>query len=166
MHLIMKLVLERIVVLKEKEDLKMCRCIKIEDFVADGDVLASTCGIVTIEELGTCFDVNFASILNVLIKEASLCEQYASDLFCDWLGFKKDLRKIEKACTKLYLFGFREMGIDTKDDVLNKANSNYDLEKEYRAIYKLCVEVNEFNTYEESTAKIELYKCRLSEDVL
>ena len=87
------------------------------------------------------FDVNYSSILTKLIQEAGRwCESYASDLFIDWTSL------VEKWADRdyeggSYLFGFRQNGVDHLEYVLSRLNSGDS--KEYRAVWRLDVEVEE-----------------------
>lgn len=144
----------------------MDRQITIEDFVMDGVVLCGTYGMVCKESDGTCFNLNRSNILSTLIKEAALCERFASDLFIDWMKFERRLKEVKEACKFQILFGFRKTGVDDTNEVLLRANTEYNIGETYRAVYKLCVDVNDFDDYEETTAEISLCKCRLSEEVL
>ena len=84
------------------------------------------------------YDVNYSSILTKLIHEAGRwCEYYASDLFISW-------REIEESLSDpnynggVYLFGFRQYGVDHNTFVLSRVNNQQSMQ-EYMSIYKLTV---------------------------
>ncbi len=106
-----------------------------------------------IEAEGRDFDINYSSILTKLIQECGrLCESYASDLFITWDSIKRKLEEKTMA-TSVYLFGIREMGVDTNDFILCRYN-NYGCHAkyEYRKIYRLNVVV------EDDVITMELYE--------
>lgn len=87
------------------------------------------------------YDINTSSILTELILEAGKCKVYASDLFIDWMNVQSLTLRQEKA-THVYLFGFRDAGVDHYDYL--KANfgpgsCNGNPWKYYRCIYRLEV---------------------------
>lgn len=106
-----------------------------------------------IEAYGRDFDINYSSILTRLIQECGrLCESYASDLFITWNGIIQKLK--EKTMeTSAYLFGIREMGVDSNEFVISRYN-NYGsyARHEYRKIYRLDIIV------EGDSIRMELYE--------
>ena len=94
----------------------------------------------TIKVEGEIGNINYSSILTKLIQEAGrFCESYASDLFIDWKEID-EMIKDNSIQTSSYLFGIRKMGVDHKEFIF----SRYESEKEfasfqYRKIYKLDI---------------------------
>lgn len=86
------------------------------------------------------YDINYSSILTKLIQEAGrLCDCYASDLFISWNEIEKSL-KIHEKSKEVFLFGFRKMGVDHKEWVMNRINGiSCGGSKEYRSLW--CLEV-------------------------
>lgn len=106
-----------------------------------------------IEARGRDFDINYSSILTKLIQECGrLCESYASDLFITWNGIVQKLKE-KTMRTSVYLFGIREMGVDSNEFVINRYN-NYGsyARHEYRKIYRLDIIV------EGDSIRMELYE--------
>ena len=106
-----------------------------------------------IEAYGRDFDINYSSILTRLIQECGrLCESHASDLFITWNGIIQKLKE-KTMGTSVYLFGIREMGVDSNEFVINRYN-NYGsyARHEYRKIYRLDIIV------EGDSIRMELYE--------
>lgn len=88
-------------------------------------------------------ELNYSGILTRLIQEAGRwCRRYASDLFIDWRSIDK---KLEDGTLEsgTYLFGFREDGVDHTEFVLSRYNRNHGSCKEYRAIWRLDITVDD-----------------------
>ena len=106
-----------------------------------------------IEAYGRDFDINYSSILTRLIQECGrLCESYASDLFITWNGIIQKLKEKTMGISS-YLFGIRELGVDSNEFVINRYN-NYGsyARHEYRKIYRLDIIV------EGDSIRMELYE--------
>ena len=94
----------------------------------------------TLRITGEINNFNYSSILTKLIQEVGrFCESYASDLFIDWKEIDRMI-KDNSIQTSSYLFGIRKMGVDHKEFIF----SRYESEKEfasfqYRKIYKLDI---------------------------
>ena len=105
------------------------------------------------------YNINYSSILTKLIQEAGRwCKSYASDLFIAWNNLN---RKIETGTLERgsYLFGFRELGVDSADSILSKyANNGYITPYEYRSIWRLDVEVSEPESYGSKGVRFTLYE--------
>lgn len=88
-------------------------------------------------------EINYSSLLTKLIQEAARwCRYYASDLFIWWNSVLKDLKNGRGSAS--YLFGFRESGVDSADEIIQQYQSaGYLMRERYRAIWRLDVEVNE-----------------------
>lgn len=76
------------------------------------------------------FSINLSSALSFLIKKAgAICEHYASDLFITWQSVEKSLTNPDLT-EEVFLFGFREMGVDSNSYVKMKFdNYNYPLDE-------------------------------------
>lgn len=79
----------------------------------------------------------FPSILSVLIGEAGrYCENHSSDIFVMWNSVLH--RMIEHPEETVYLFGFRQNGVDNMFEILLKCNDNcYIGVHEYRSIWRM-----------------------------
>lgn len=102
-------------------------------------LIATTYGNWSNSDYNRKYDINTSEILTELIKEAGKCRNFASDLFIDWIRVVYSIHKREKK-TEVYLFGFRELGVDHYDYL--KANfgpnsCNGNPWKYYRCIYRL-----------------------------
>ncbi|KAB1310618.1 hypothetical protein F3B56_27975 [Bacteroides ovatus] len=88
-------------------------------------------------------EINYSSPLTKLIQEAGRwCRYYASDLFLWWNSMLKALAADRGSAS--YLFGFRESGVDSADEIIRQYQSaGYLMGDRYRAIWRLDVEVNE-----------------------
>jgi len=91
------------------------------------------------------YDINESTILTKLIQDAGrFCEHYASDLFIDW----NDVLRFCDANTgneakKMFLFGFRQNGVDSESAVKNNFMTNDTMARyKYRALWRLDVETN------------------------
>lgn len=70
------------------------------------------------------WNLNYSDILTRLIQVAGrYCENYASDLFIHWRAIEKKLKDRNYEGEKLVL-GFREMGVDSNDWVVNNYNES------------------------------------------
>ena len=100
------------------------------------------------------YDINYSSILSRLIQEAGrFCENFASDLFIDWQSIELDLEKPDFS-GGVYLFGFRQSGVDHNTFVLSRYNSEGDYAKHnYRSLWRLDISVNDRDI------KMELGRC-------
>ena len=108
-------------------------------------------GRTTSGELSQC--VNCSSILTSLIKTAGrMADHYASDVFILWESitddFKRVIRNIDasenesaESCIS-YLFGFREMGVDSAESVLQHYNNATGNLGHYREIWRLDVNIS------------------------
>lgn len=66
---------------------------------------------------GERWNINYSTELSKLIKEAgTYCRYYASDLFISWSIICEELRNDEYE-GGVYVFGFRDMGVDHKEFV-------------------------------------------------
>lgn len=84
------------------------------------------------------WDVNLSSILDILIKEAAQCTRYASDLFISWEQVEEFLKKEKPGLSKLFFFGFRDMGVDHLAYIQAKYDPrNIGITPDYRCIYML-----------------------------
>lgn len=88
-------------------------------------------------------EINYSSPLTKLIQEAGRwCRYYASDLFLWGNSMLKALAADRGSAS--YLFGFRESGVDSADEIIRQYQSaGYLMGDRYRAIWRLDVEVNE-----------------------
>ena len=88
------------------------------------------------------YEINHSSILSALIQEAGrYCEIFASDLFIHWEAV---LRAIDenagKEFEKVFLFGFRQNGVDHANYVISNYNNNGESAKySYRSLWRLAV---------------------------
>lgn len=87
-------------------------------------------------------EINYSFHLTKLIQEAGRwCRYYASDLFLWWNSMLKAL--VADRSSASYLFGFRESGVDSADEIIRQYQSaGYLMRDRYRAIWRLDVEVN------------------------
>ena len=105
--------------------------------------LSENNGVVLHEESNTWdnyskeWNVNYSSILSVLIKEAAKCEFYSSDLFIYWIDIEKSLHEMKEGDKKYYTFGFRNNGVDGNTFV----NARIRCKQQYFSIYVLTMEV-------------------------
>lgn len=92
------------------------------------------------------YGINYSSILTKLIQEAGrLCDHYASDLFIDWNSIEKSLQVREES-KEVFLFGFRKMGVDHKEYVLNRFNNiACGGKEEYRSLWMFELEKDNDN---------------------
>lgn len=92
------------------------------------------------------YGINYSSVLTKLIQEAGrLCDHYASDLFIDWNSIEKSLQVREES-KEVFLFGFRKMGVDHKEYVLNRFNNiACGGKEEYRSLFMLELEKDNDN---------------------
>lgn len=92
------------------------------------------------------YDINYSSILTRLIQEAGrFCEYFASDLFIDWGGVLQWMEEAEDNSESVFLFGFRQNGVDGNSFVLSRYNNGcyrYP-EKEYRSMWRLEISTND-----------------------
>ena len=88
-------------------------------------------------------EINYSSPLTKFIQEAGRwCRYYASYLFLWWNSMLKALAADRGSAS--YLFGFRESGVDSADEIIRQYQSaGYLMGDRYRAIWRLDVEVNE-----------------------
>ena len=88
-------------------------------------------------------EINYSSPLTKLIQEAGRwCRYYARDLFLWWNSMLKALAPDRGSAS--YLFGFRESGVASADEIIRQYQSaGYLMGDRYRAIWRLDVEVNE-----------------------
>ena len=87
------------------------------------------------------YEVNYSSILTRLIQEAGrFCEQFASDLFIDWKSIEKQIDCAD-VLDLVFLFGFRQSGVDGNSFILSRYNSGaYRCpEAEYRSMWRLDI---------------------------
>ena len=92
------------------------------------------------------YEINYSSILSRLIQEAGrFCEYFASDLFIDWGGVLRWMEEAEDNSESVFLFGFRQNGVDGNSFVLSRYNNGcyrYP-EKEYRSMWRLEISTND-----------------------
>lgn len=91
------------------------------------------------------YDVNYSTILTKLIQDAGrFCESFASDLFIDWGDVLRFCdANVGNEAKKTFLFGFRQMGVDSGATVENRVMTNDTMSRyEYRALWRLDVETN------------------------
>lgn len=101
----------------------------------------------TIEETGRFnrnamkYEINDSSILTKLIQEAGRwCEHYASDLFLNWQEVQRFLENAVPGEHEVFLFGFRQMGVDHDSFVINRFNEmDYYAKGEYRSLWRLNI---------------------------
>lgn len=89
--------------------------------------------------LGGMYAINYSTILtNLLQTAARISKFYASDLFIAWKTIDKYL--YDKNFTGgRFLFGFREMGVDSYQQVLYRFNE--DSPKQIKELYMLDIDV-------------------------
>lgn len=86
------------------------------------------------------YAINYSSILTELIQAAGRwCESYASDLFIDWQTVDQILQKPHEDGRETFMFGFRQMGVDSNTYVQYRREENQ-LNAIYRALYILTIE--------------------------
>ena len=92
------------------------------------------------------YEINYSSILSRLIQEAGrFCEFFASDLFIDWGGVLRWMDEAGECEEAVFLFGFRQSGVDGNSYVLSRYNGGcyrYP-EKEYRSMWRLEISTND-----------------------
>lgn len=92
------------------------------------------------------YEINYSSILSRLIQEAGrFCEYFASDLFIDWGGVLRWMEEAEDNSESVFLFGFRQNGVDGNSFVLSRYNNGcyrYP-EKEYRSMWRLEISTDD-----------------------
>lgn len=87
---------------------------------------------------GGGWNINYSSILTKLIQEAGRwCESFASDLFVDWTRIEEKLKK-GGDINDIYLFGFRQSGVDHADWVESKGINSH----EYRSVWVLSIDAD------------------------
>lgn len=90
------------------------------------------------------YEINTSSILTRLIQEAGrFCENYASDLFIDWQDVEcsVDLFSCAEKIEKVFLFGFRQDGVDGENFIFSRYNSgnHSNPRAEYRSMWRLDI---------------------------
>ena len=93
------------------------------------------------------WEVNYSSILTELIHEAGrYCEHYASDLFIDWEAISNFLDRGETNTERIFLFGFRQMGVDSMMSIFSRFDeADYHAKLEYRSMWRLDIETDDHN---------------------
>ena len=118
--------------------------ISINDFISDGSKHIKSRGI-----LNDC-KANIAEIFDVLIRNAAkYCKRHAADILYDW-DYLTKLLDAKELDSESMLFGFREDGEDHATYILSRYNSPQtygDPDEEYKAIYRLDVEVDDKNNW-------------------
>lgn len=88
------------------------------------------------------YSINYSHILSDLIRIAGrICVNYASDLFIDWSALMEELKGNPDYEGGIYLFGFRENGVDHTEFVLQRYNTG--CSEEIKELYMLEVSVYE-----------------------
>ena len=92
------------------------------------------------------YDINYSSILTRLIQEAGrFCESFASDLFIEWHNVKAWIESAGFCDSEVFLFGFRQYGVDDAGYILSRYNGGgyaYP-EEEYRSLWRLEISTND-----------------------
>lgn len=92
------------------------------------------------------YEINYSSVLSRLIQEAGrFCEYFASDLFIDWGGVLRWMEEAGENSEAVFLFGFRQNGVDGNSFVLSRYNNGcyrYP-EKEYRSMWRLEISTDD-----------------------
>ena len=107
-------------------------------------------------QIGNC---NYSSIFSELIRAASVCEFYASDIFIDLKQIEQSIIECEN---KVYYIGYRDSGVDGNSFIKSRLSQNphYKYIRLYRLEitsddYSINVELKRISEY---TAKEELCK--------
>lgn len=114
---------------------------------SEGKIILSASG----QKIKSKTSINLSSILTFLIKEASKCEAYSSDLFISWSVVEKELNTQDNSLRE-YWFGFRKMGVDHKTFIDYRTNSDY------FSCYKLVLETDVYGSYGEAWVEAKLYE--------
>ena len=88
-------------------------------------------------------ELNLTSVYTKLIKEAAGCEYYASDLLLDLniiLNVEFGLTDESSVLDKLFMFGFRDMGVDHDFFIKGRLKYGY----QYRSIYLMQIRKSEY----------------------
>lgn len=90
------------------------------------------------------YEINYSSILTRLIQEAGrFCENFASDLFIDWQGVMEYIDRAKSGKEKMFLFGFRQYGVDHDSYIFSRYESERQYAKHnYRSMWRLDVSTN------------------------
>lgn len=92
------------------------------------------------------YEINYSSVLSRLIQEAGrFCEYFASDLFIDWGGVLRWMEEARENSEAVFLFGFRQNGVDGNSFVFSRYNDGcyrYP-EKEYRSMWRLEISTDD-----------------------
>lgn len=105
------------------------------------------------------YEVNYSSILTRLIQEAGrFCERFASDLFIDWESVVRWIDNADKGDEIVFLFGFRQDGVDGNSFILSRYNNGcYSCpEKEYRSMWRLDIRTGCNNDFNDDEIKLTL----------
>lgn len=93
------------------------------------------------------YDINYSDILTELIYTAGrYCESYASDLFVIWKCLTDRLKDRKYTGEKLIL-GFREMGVDKNEQVIENCNRTGDIYYRKIHIIEIVVKGNQIDMY-------------------
>lgn len=100
------------------------------------------------------YEINYSSILTVLIQEAGRwCEYYASDLFIWWTCVMRERNVMEENVAKTFCFGMHASGIDNAKTVYERlTGSGWCSDPYYRAVWMVDV------TKSGNVMQMELYK--------
>jgi len=96
---------------------------------------------------GTTTSYNMSSVFTKLIKEASKCEMYSSDILYDIEALENDIKNSKHEDIKVRYFGIRDYGVDGVEFIVQR-------EKEYPYISMYMTKtINNHNNI-----KVTLYK--------
>lgn len=85
---------------------------------------------------GSSKGLNWCEIQTKLIQLAGkLCDRYASDIIIDINSVQKFIDNGNDFCKEIFLFGFREFGVDHKAFVISRGFDS----PEYREVWELSV---------------------------
>jgi hypothetical protein len=86
--------------------------------------------------------IRTCDILSRLIVEAGrFCDSYASDLFIDWQSLEEEL-EAGTIKTGIWLFGFKEHGVDHDNFIFSHLINNPYGQDYYRSVWRLDVDVH------------------------
>lgn len=112
---------------------------------ARGRVVAEATSFSVGKDLGRVYNgINLSAPVSFIIREVGrLCDHYASDAFYDLRHLYEDLEGENTVLVEQdnyqWVIGIREWGCDHDNFIAAHLTQNYDLVREYRAIYEIAV---------------------------
>ena len=108
-------------------------------------------------------EINYTYIITKQIQEAGKqCNSYASELVLDLNSLEEKMRDFSIE-TDSILFGFRNLGVDSNDAIINRLNNS--INYTYNSIWRLDIDVSGYDEeLRTKYIKMTLYEVRLLDD--